>query len=77
MIPAATSASVAAPLRTSALTPRPWRGVAALLLIVLVGALGACSENLDTGKGCPVLCPGQAVVVRDTMLTPALVFDST
>lgn len=74
---AATSASVAAPLRTSARIPRHWRGMSALLLIVLAGVLGACSENLDTGKGCPLLCPGQAVTPRDTVISPALVFDST
>ena len=74
---AATSASVAAPLRTSALPPRRWRGLSALLLILLVSAIGACSENLDTGKGCPLLCAGQSITVRDTVITPALAFDST
>ena len=74
---AATSASVAAPLRTSALPPRHWRRVSALLLILLVGIVGACAENIDTGKGCPVLCAGQSITVRDTVITPVLAFDST
>jgi hypothetical protein len=74
---AATSASVAAPLRTSAPLPRQRRGWSALLLILLVGVVGACAENIDTGKGCPVLCAGQSITVRDTVITPALVFDST
>ncbi len=74
---AATPAPVAAPLRTSALPPRRWRGMSALLLILMAAVVGACSENIDTGKGCPLLCPGQSVTVRDTVLTPALVFDST
>ncbi|MCX5763403.1 MAG: hypothetical protein NTU67_02040 [Gemmatimonadetes bacterium] len=74
---AATSASVAAPLRISAPLPRQRRGWSALLLIFLVGVVGACAENIDTGKGCPVLCAGQSLTVRDTVITPVLVFDST
>ncbi len=28
----------------------------------------ACAEDLDSGSGCPILCPGQSVLVRDTIL---------
>lgn len=41
---------------------------------------GACDEQLDSGASCSVaqaLCPGQAVVIRDTIIDPTLAFDST
>ncbi|MEP7347253.1 MAG: hypothetical protein ABI877_18425, partial [Gemmatimonadaceae bacterium] len=31
-------------------------------------AFVACNESLDTGAACPVLCPDQNVIVRDTIL---------
>jgi hypothetical protein len=43
----------------------------------LVAALGACTEKLDTGASCPLLCPGQEIVVRDTVIAPAYVFDTS
>ncbi len=48
-----------------------------LLAMLLVAGLGACNENLEGGAACPSLCPAQAVPVRDTLISPALVFDST
>jgi hypothetical protein len=42
----------------------------------LVAVLGACTEELDTGASCPLLCPGQEIVVRDTVISPAYVFDT-
>lgn len=41
-----------------------------------VAGLAACDEKLDTGLACPVLCPGQAVALRDTTLYP-VVFDTS
>ena len=37
--------------------------------------IAGCSENLDGGAACPVLCPEQGLEVRDTVLYP-VVFDS-
>lgn len=48
-----------------------------LLALGLVVLVGACAEDLDTGASCPALCPGQELVVLDTTLTPAIVFDTT
>lgn len=54
---------------------------AAVLVAVMLAALaGACTEKLDGGANCSIaapLCPGQSVDLRDTIIDPALVFDST
>jgi hypothetical protein len=47
------------------------------LALPLAAVLGACSEELDTGASCPLLCPGQEIVVRDTVIEPAYVFDTS
>ena len=39
--------------------------------------LGACNEHLDAGSACPSLCPGLAVPIKDTTLSPVLAFDTT
>ncbi|MCC6319207.1 MAG: hypothetical protein IT361_16155 [Gemmatimonadaceae bacterium] len=46
----------------------------ALLGLALLG-MTACREDLDGGAACPVLCPGQNVVVTDTVID-AVVFDT-
>lgn len=49
--------------------------VSALRLKVFVGAfaavatLGACSDKLEEGKACPLLCPQEFVNVTDTVIT--------
>ena len=48
----------------------------ALLALPLVAALGACTEDLQTGGTCPVLCPGQEIVIRDTVLEGIVVLDT-
>lgn len=48
-----------------------------LLATFVVSGLGACNESLESGAACPSLCPAQTVPVRDTLISPALVFDST
>ena len=48
-----------------------------LLAIPLAFILGACSEDLETGGACPALCPGQQLNIRDTVLYPAIVLDTT
>jgi hypothetical protein len=48
-----------------------------LLAFPLAAAVGACSEDLETGASCPLLCPGQELVIIDTLIEPAYVFDTT
>jgi hypothetical protein len=38
--------------------------------------VAACNESLDAGAACPVLCPAQNVIVRDTILD-AVTLDTT
>lgn len=54
---------------------RPSRWIA-LLAFPLVAALGACTEDLQTGGTCPLLCPGQDLVIRDTVLEGTVVLDT-
>jgi len=56
-----------------------WRLLRAPALLVFPLALlaGACTERLETADGCPLLCPGQTLEIRDTILDPAYVFDTT
>ncbi len=46
-----------------------------MLLAAVVGA-AACTERLETGAACPVLCPDQSVPVLDTIID-ALALDTT
>lgn len=39
--------------------------------------LGACAEHLESGSSCPTLCPGQDLVILDTVLSPAITMDTT
>lgn len=48
-----------------------------LLAFPLALLAGACSERLDTADGCPLLCPGQELDILDTIIDPAIVFDTT
>jgi hypothetical protein len=48
-----------------------------LLAVFVIAGVGGCSENLDTGGACPALCPAQNVLIRDTIINPVLLFDST
>lgn len=47
-----------------------------ILAVPLVAALGACTEDLQTGGTCPVLCPGQGIEIRDTVLDGVVVLDT-
>jgi hypothetical protein len=49
----------------------------ALLALPLALVVGACTEDLDTAAGCPVLCPGQTLDILDTVIDPAMVIDTT
>jgi hypothetical protein len=50
---------------------------AATLAIAAAGvvAIHGCSERLEGGAGCPILCPGQNVELRDTLIA-AVVLDT-
>jgi hypothetical protein len=43
---------------------------------IAVVSIAACSEKLDAGKSCPLLCPQQAISLRDTTID-AVVTDTT
>ena len=53
------------------------RRLVSLLAVCVSAGVGACSERLDSGAACPSLCPAQSIAIRDTILSPVLVFDST
>lgn len=53
---------------------RPFARLA--LALAAVGALGACTEKLDTGAACPTLCPEQNVTILDTTVA-AVSLDTT
>jgi hypothetical protein len=55
---------------------RRFRTAWSIAALALAGVLGACSEDLQTGDTCPALCPGQGLVVRDTVINPAILFDT-
>jgi len=45
--------------------------------VALLLVLGACSEQVTSSLGCPELCSDQSATLRDTLLTEAVVFDTT
>ena len=49
-----------------------------ILIAAVAGTLGlaACTEQLDSGAGCPLLCPQPAIELRDTIIE-AVVLDSS
>jgi hypothetical protein len=56
------------------------RRLSALGAILSAAFIGACNEKLDGGGNCAaasLLCPGQTVEYRDTIIDPTLEFDST
>ena len=54
----------------------PRRAAARLALVVATVAAAACTERLETGASCPVLCPDQSVPVLDAVVD-ALALDTT
>lgn len=42
--------------------------VVLLAIATTTFAIAACSDNLDAGKSCPLLCPEQAITLRDTTI---------
>jgi len=46
--------------------------VSILTAIGVVFAIAACSEKLEAGKSCPLLCPEQAITLLDTIIDAAV-----
>lgn len=57
------------------MSDRILRGAVAALL--LIGTFTACSEQVTGSLGCPTLCVDESAALRDTVLTSAVVLDST
>ena len=53
------------------------RRVGVLLGALLLAAALACQEKLTTPVDCPELCPGQSLIIRDTVLLPLAGLDSS
>ena len=49
----------------------------ALGAVMFIGVFAACSEQVTGSLGCPALCVDQSAALRDTILTGAVVLDST
>lgn len=49
----------------------------ALVATLLLGALGACSEQVTSSLGCPALCTDESAALRDTILTGSIVVDTS
>ena len=47
------------------------------VLLLGLGALGGCQENLSAPANCPDLCPGNSLVVKDTVLFAVPGLDSS
>lgn len=48
------------------------RSLAGLAVLLVIGAAG-CSEDLDSGEACPILCPNQNIALRDTVIRPVTI----
>lgn len=48
--------------------PSVWRRLAALGAVVAAVAIAGCQEQLEGGAGCPLLCPSEPGVLRDTVI---------
>jgi len=46
-------------------------------VLLFVGTFTACSEQVTGSLGCPTLCVDESAALRDTILTAAVVLDST
>lgn len=56
---------------------RRLRALWLVLALPLAAALGACTEDLQSGETCPLLCPNQEIEVRDTIIDNIVVLDSS
>src|SRR6185436_52593 len=54
---------------------RRYRSVALAVFALLVAGINACSDRLEAGASCPLLCPQEGVPLRDTVID--IVSDTT
>ena len=57
------------------MSDRIFRG--ALGAFLFIGSIAACSEQVTGSLGCPALCIDESAALRDTILTGAVIVDST
>ena len=48
------------------------KGLLLLAALGTVASIAACSEKLEAGRSCPLLCPEQAISLRDTVIDAVL-----
>jgi hypothetical protein len=53
------------------------RRLALLTFAAALGMLAACTERLTTPADCPDQCPGNSLIVRDTVIEAIFDLDST
>jgi hypothetical protein len=54
----------------------PRRAAVLAAMVMATAVIAGCSEKLEAGAACPVLCPRQSVVLHDTILD-AIVIDTS
>jgi hypothetical protein len=52
------------------------KGLALIVAVAATVSVAACSEKIEAGTSCPLLCPQQAITLRDTIID-AVVADTT
>ena len=50
-----------------------FKSLAIFCVAVAVASIAACSENLDSGGSCPLLCPGESAPLLDTIVDAVVV----
>src|SRR3954463_138605 len=53
-----------------------YKSLSIFFVAVTVASIAACSENLDSGGSCPLLCPGESAPLKDTIVD-AVVLDTS
>jgi hypothetical protein len=53
-----------------------FKSLSIVFFVVAVATIAACSENLDSGSACPLLCPGESAPLHDTIVD-GVVFDTS
>ena len=64
-------------LKRAGLHPPLQHSALGAVAVVVLAGLSACQENINTPGQCPDLCPGEQIVVRDTVITPVAGSDSS
>lgn len=53
-----------------------YKRLSVFLAALAVASVAACTEDLESGKSCPLLCPGESAPLRDTIVD-AVVLDTS